>query len=260
MRGTWREGEDSLPCRSRVEVPSEPAPDSTGGNAPSGAGGLRIRWWRQVLLGAMVIASAAGLGCAGGGRIDITPLDYRNIDPPAPAFSRINVERCYWWTDGAGQLWLALEHNFQPWFAPQLRFQFLASLALEKPPAGKARNYSIGARELRAVAHVGPVEVRFVSVTGIVAIYRQPHEGFRGSARILVTREVGQLLGGWSAPLGFLLLGDFEAVHDPEQGKAIAAATEAEGWTRPARAGPTSRPVQSSPAASQRVEPETPPL
>ncbi len=60
---------------------------------------------------------------------------------------------------------------------------------LERLPAGQARNYTAAKRELRAVARVGPTEMRFASLSGIAALYRESGGRMRGSMRLLVSRE-----------------------------------------------------------------------
>lgn len=181
---------------------------------------------------------AVGLaGCRGGGRVEFIALSYTAIDPPSPAVTRLELDGCYWWTDEQDQLWIAMERDFSPLLFPIARMTFRMSLALEKPPAGPARNYELGQRELRAVVRLGPVESRFTSRVGIVAIYRKSGARLRGSLRIEASREVYAVFG-WSRPSRMLMLGTFEAVRDEGRGRAIAEATEAQGWSREARAGP----------------------
>ncbi len=131
----------------------------------------------------------------------------------------------------------------KPWMLGLEHFVFQLSLSLEKPPAGRARNYLVSRRELRAVARFGPAESRFVSISGIVALYRKPHDRLRGSFRLQVAQQAQKLLGlgGWSRPRRYLTLGTFTAVHDEERGRRIAAETESFGWDRKP---PASRPAR----------------
>jgi hypothetical protein len=178
------------------------------------------------------LLSAAG-GCAGSGRIEVASLNFNNVDPPGARFSVIKADRCYWWADEQGRVWIGLEREFQyPFLGPLGHFHFQLSLMLERLPAGRARNYTAAKRELRAVARVGPTEMRFASLSGIAALYRESGNRMRGSMRLLVSREVSRLLGGWSRPTRYLLLGTFIAVHDPVRGRRIAEATESSGWQR----------------------------
>jgi len=200
--------------------------------------GQRSKWQPLVLL----IALAAG-GCSGHGQIELSSLNYRAIDPPPPRAARLELDRGYWWTDADGQVWIALSGRRQLLCGPPLRFDM--SLVLEKLPAGPARNYQVGFRELRAMSRWGPTESRFTSVAGVVALYRRPQERLRGSFRLIVQRQYRQLLGGWSGPSSYLLQGTFEAVHDEKAGQAIAAQTEAYGWER--EPAPHSQPQSSGP-------------
>ena len=190
---------------------------------------ISAEWLLPVAAGWLCLA--AGCGGSGGGRVEVTALNYRAIDPPAPRFVRVEIERCYWWTDEAGQVWVAMERD-KPWLLGPERFVFQLSLSLEKLPAGRQRNYRVTKRELRAVARFGPAESRFVSLSGIVAIYHEPGDRLRGSFRLEVAREVLQLLGQWSRPSRYLMMGTFEAVRDEQRGRPIADQTEAFGWQR----------------------------
>lgn len=182
-------------------------------------------------------------GCRGGGQLQFADLNYAAIDPPSPRFQTIEIERCYWWTDDAGQVWIAMEHDraVLPGVEP---FVLRMSLVLEKLPAGRARNYLVQQRELRAVARLGPAEGRFVSLAGIVALYREPNERLRGSFRLEVSREISKLLGGWGRPSRNLMQGTFVAIPDTGRGREIATETELYGWDRePRQPPPATRPT-----------------
>lgn len=192
----------------------------------------------------VVVAGLLAGGC-GGGKVQLISLDYRSIDPPGVNPVEIVIDDCCWWTDDQDQLWVAMSAGRQTGLGGE-PLMFKLSLALPRLPAGEGRDYPVTDRTLRAVARVGPLEGRFSSVTGIVAIYRQPGQRLRGAMRALVTREVAQLLGGWSKPTRLLLLAQFEAVHDPVCGWPVVEASESQGWGRspPAATRPASGPAQ----------------
>lgn len=174
----------------------------------------------------------AGCG-AGGARLDFAALDYRTIDPPAAKFTTLRPDRCYWWQEEHGRVVVAMQH-----YGPSLLFGkagdflFQLSLDLEGLPAGRARDYVVERRELRALARLGPAQVRFTSLRGIVALYRERNNRLRGTFRLLVARDVSQILGGWGRASNVLILGEFTAVCDAERGRAIRDATESQGWDR----------------------------
>ncbi len=174
-------------------------------------------------------------GCTGSGQVHIAALDYQAIDPPAgapPRFVQIDLDRCFWWTDEHGKVWVALGRDQPLLLAPEWRFKFQLSLALDQPPAGRARDYAVSKRELRAMVRAGPTQARYSSVRGIVALYREPNEQLRGSFRLEVAREVQQMLGGWGRPGRYLMMGTFRAVRDETRGRAIAEQTETPGRER----------------------------
>lgn len=199
-------------------------------------------------------------GCQGSGHIDVAALNYNAIDPPAPRISRLNLQRCYWWTDDEGRVWIAMERD-QPLVIRPEHFVFQLSLVLDKLPAGRARDYHISRHELRGVARLGPAESRLVSIAGIMALYREPGDRLRGSLRLLVARHGRELLGNWGPASRYLLLGSFEAVHDEQRGRRIAEATEASGWGRqpPSETQPASRPTSTTAPAPATPLGNTPP-
>ncbi len=210
-------------------------------------------------LGALPLAAllCGLLGCSGNAQLEMAALDFQMIDPPAPRVTRVDLDRCFWWTDDDGFVWISIERAMRPFFGAfgEVLLQF--SFSLDRPPAGKARNYIVSDRELRGLVRLGPAESRFVSVNGIVAAYREPGQRLRGSFRLEATRQTSRVLGGWGLPARFLLMGSFNAIHDAARGRAVAAATEESGWERDPRPVPrgakpraTTRPAASQPATA----------
>lgn len=192
-------------------------------------------------------------GCQGSGQVQITALNFQAIDPPAgppPRFWQLDLDRCYWWTDEAGHVWVALERDQRSLVLGEMgHMRFQLSLALGEPPAGRARDYRVSRREMRVAARFGPAQSRWTSLSGIVALYREPQDRLRGSFRLDVAREVQQMLGGWGRPTRYLMMGTFMAAHDEAAGRRIAADTESLGLERePPASQPVSRPA-SRPAA-----------
>jgi hypothetical protein len=212
------------------------------------------------------VAGLCGVAGCGGGRIELASLNFRAIDPPAappPRFGRIDLDCCYWWTDDEGQLWIAMQREQTPFFNPKLRFEFQLSLRLKKLPAGAALDYQIGRQELRGRLRMGPLESRFTSTIGIVALYREPNDRLRGSLRLQAARVTTRWLGGWGRPARYLMLGSFVAVHDEQRGHAIAQATESQGWGRDTavvppvdspRSQPSSKPAGAAITAEMKPE------
>lgn len=185
---------------------------------------------------------AAVVGCAAPGRIQLTSLNFREIDPPAPAFSTVELDYCGWWTDDDGKLWIAMERVQRVPLVPDA-LVFRMSLALDDPPAGAARNYSVSRKELRAFARFGPAQSRFMSLAGIAALYREPNARFRGSMRLDVAQQTQQLLGQWSGAQRQLMLIEFVAQPDDGRGRRIAEESEAVGLPRrPAATAPSTAP------------------
>ena len=204
---------------------------------------------KQVWLGGVLTGLYACSGCHRAGQVEIASLNYVAIDPPAPRVARVGLDHCYWWTDEQGRVRIAMERD-QPWVlgpAHVEHFVFQLSLTLEKPPAGKSRNYLLSKRQMNGAARFGPAHSRFVSAAGIVALYREPGDRMRGSFRIRVARQGLQLLGGWSPVSRHLMSGTFIAKHDEERGQQIATQVAEDGWRSPNEQPPQST-TQPTPA------------
>ncbi len=198
---------------------------------------LRAPWRLVLLAGAVALA-----GCQSPGYVQLASLNFNSIDPPPPKVTRLPIEHCYWWQDDEGQVWVALEHD-RPWGWLPEHLVFQLSLVLEGPPAGRAREYRVTKRELRGVARFGPAQARFVSMTGIVALYREDGDQMRGSFRLQVARRGQQIFGNWGPATRYLMTGEFTAAPNESEGRRIADATEAHGWER----APTTQPEGGTP-------------
>ena len=191
---------------------------------------------------ALLVLLPIHTGCRGGGRLELASLSFKSVDPPAPRVTAVKLRECYWWTDDADQVWIAVQSRWSPWFNPKFRLELQMSLVLEKLPAGAARNYELRQRALCGRIRFGPWESRLVSQVGIAAAYRESGNRLHCSMRVQATRVTSQLLGSWGQPVPYLVLGDFTAVPDEQRGRAIALLTESGGWDRK----PTSRPADDS--------------
>ena len=180
-----------------------------------------------------VIATLVSLaGCNGRGHIQFASLSFQSIDPPNAKVAQLEASECYWWTDGEGRAWVAMQRVIVPPFQPQLRVHMELSLAVDQLPRGRARNYRLDRESLRARIRIGPWETRFTSQTGIAAVYRGHGNHLRGSVRMRAQRVTSQLLAGWGRPSGYLMLVTFDAVPGEAQGTRIVESTESAGWER----------------------------
>lgn len=181
----------------------------------------------------VLLLSAVSLGCSGRADLEFTSLNFRSIDPPPP-HTRSRIDHCYWWLDEQDRVRIAMERRVGSILGEDFAFQFQLSLVLEKLPAGRARNYTVGKNELRALARAGPFESRFSSTAGIVALYRRSGDRLHGSLRLQVARQsVNPLLGNLTRPTRYLITGTLDAIHDERRGKAIIDTMEKSGFVEP---------------------------
>lgn len=211
----------------------------------SGASDRRRALLRTGLLCGLMILTAA-TGCRGGGNVEFVSLDVRSVDPPPPKGSRFPIDRCTWWKDEQGRVWIAMERVLYALLGEKYRLELRISLRLDKLPSGKAKNYTLRTEELRGMAHLGPAESRFMSTNGTLALYRDGGNRFRGSFRAEVGRYTRELLTGWSKPAKYLLLGEFVAVQDDGRGGKIVDSTESDGFERDDDPAPSARGVPTT--------------
>ncbi len=222
--------------RGLAEVLAQRGEERRKSERRSSKRGVRCRFPVAVGLLCMLCVT----GCRGGGDVQLISLDFRSIDPPAPRVFELSFDRCVWWSDANGRLWLAMSRDMQSILGPLGRVQFEMSIRLEKPPSGKARNYSLAADEVRARIRTALSETRLTSISGILAVYRESGDALRGSFRFQANRHTLQILGGWSRGARFLFLGRFHAAPDAGEAAAIVESTEGPGFER---GEPTSAPA-----------------
>lgn len=152
-------------------------------------------------------------GCAGNGRIDRAALNYREIDEGGAQFTRIHADRCAWWADASGRVWIAMDAAPATWWAPA-RQAFAFALAVEKlSPQGKGE-YLVSRRELQAAMRLSGRAERCTAVAGVVSIQRADGDRLTGAFRLEVVEQSPNRLSGWGRGERQLLVGEFDAVRD----------------------------------------------
>ncbi len=193
------------------------------------------------LAGRMAACSLALLvGCTGSGRVQVTSLSARFIDPPPAKINHFEPNRCWWWLDEHGRLCLAMEQDRPSLLGNVGSSTFRMSLVLQDPPAGPGRNYPGDAQTMRASYHRGGSSHRFQSYRGIVAVRARPNHIYEGTFRLWAMHRGSGLLAGWGAAAPYLFLGRFQAVRNQQAGRDILIETEYGIW---ARRRPASQPA-----------------
>jgi hypothetical protein len=185
-------------------------------------------------------AVAAGLalvalplfGCRGHASIHTIKLGTKKIKATGPLVARIEPDECYWWVDDDGQLCIAMrDSGWSLSGKPHKRIELL-SLVLPGTPAGTGRDYHVNRRALRARRDAGYTHTRTASLRGIVGVWDYGRGRLKGRFRITALRQSYWVVMGWRADARVLILGEFEAIHDPTRGGAILARTEEDGMAR----------------------------
>ncbi len=192
----------------------------------------------------LVLAAALTAGCSGNAQLQFVSTSLTAIDPPPPIVYRYDPQQCFSWVEDSGAFTIAMRFdNISP-FSGLGKLTLQMSYVLESPPAGTARDYAVGPREVRGCFDAPIGRNRFLSQRGIISVIKTKN-GFKGSFRVTLQHypaaSVLNLLP--QRPGTYLLFGTFESVNDPVRCKQIRDVTEADGWTRPTRDPvPTSQP------------------
>ncbi len=206
----------------------------------------QLRLAKAVTLCVVAMAVGAMAGCTGSADIRFVSLHPKEIDPPETEVRQYQAQECYWWTDDAGDLHLAMKCARHDLLLGKLgRVDLDVSLTLGKPPAGRARNYDATAGKARALFFTPLQSVRLNSVTGIISVVMDDDGTMHGSFRIWMnTRAELQVLAFLPHNPGpMLCFGTYRAVEDAQRGAAIRAACESVNNRQPPL--PTSAPATS---------------
>jgi len=212
----------------------------------------------------LLLGVAAISGCTGHGTVYGVPFMRRDFPPTEPPAQVVQAGEAYYWIDGQKRLNVALRRHVPSLLGKAFEYDWLMSLVLEDLPAGSEKLYYLGMDSVRQLASYGGAHQRSTSLTGIAVIHAPSRWELRGRFHATVRQQQFTVLTGWAPDLGrapmIVQAGTFEAVHDPESGKAIRDRTEADGFARGIHGGVTTRPlyifypVQTQPA-SQPAKP-----
>ncbi len=204
---------------------------------------------------AFLIAISFSVGCTGSAAINYVALDMKEIDPPPAEAMRFDADECYWWIDeDTNELCVSMRCVQQKfWLGKYGRTEMLTSWVLGDPPAGSGRNYKIGPRETLTVFHTVLQSTLVGSYAGIVGLLMDDDNNIHGSFRIWTKPRAHQVTLSLLPhdKTSYLCFGTFEAVRNPERGKAIRNAVERFGGVRAPR-------LRTPPSATQPAGPPVP--
>lgn len=173
-------------------------------------------------------------GCAGSGEVNLVSLEANAIDPPGPTVYRYDAQECYWWTSETHELDIALHCERGTFLGLAGTASLELSFVLPNEPAGTAKDYRIGRREIRGAFNFGLENHRFSSYQGIVGVVSK-NKTLEGSYRLWLLHQPGSGLFNLfpRQPGQLLVFGRFTAKPDDKGlGRQILANTESGGWER----------------------------
>lgn len=193
---------------------------------------LARRHLRWAILAVPPVCAATGAGCSGSAWLSVVPLSLKTVGDNHPLEIRYTPDRCYYWIDQDDRLCIAMAFDNITLFGVRGRQSVAVSMVLDEMPAGPGRSYRATRYTLRMIAHVVPNHWRWASLAGTVSVWRQGANGFRGRFRVFAKQQNFHVALGWYGNQRAVMIGEFEAVHNPEAGRRILESTEADGMER----------------------------
>jgi hypothetical protein len=181
---------------------------------------------------AAILFTLALCGCAGRATVHVTSLDTKKITATGPLVVRASPDECYFWVNERHELCVAMRSANASLAGKRFEREFALSLVLDGPPAGSARQYSVGRRAMRARARAGFSHTRSASLSGVVLIMDYGADKLRGRFRLIAKQQTYSVLTGWKGDHRVLFVGEFDAVSNRSAGEKILARSEAEGMGR----------------------------
>ncbi len=182
--------------------------------APSSA--AHIPAW----LGCILVTIAVS-GCTGHARLTLIPLNSSTLTPRSQLEYTVSPQECYWWVDEQDRLCLAMcYHNFSI-LGDLTRDAFELSFVFTDPPPEDEKVYVARRDVARALWHRSAWHLRLRAQTGNVAVERRSEEILTGRLRLRCSSEEFWILTGWQRKSPVLIQGQFTAVRNAEQGRAL---------------------------------------
>jgi len=168
-----------------------------------------------------LLAIVAASGCTGHARLTLIPLHSSTLTPRSPLEYTVSPQECYWWVDEEDRLCLVMGyHNFSV-LGDLTRDAFELSFVFKDPPPEDEKVYVARRDVARALWHRSAWHLRLRARTGNVAIERRSDDVLAGRLRLTCSSEEFWILTGWQRKSPVLIQGQFTAVRNAEQGRAL---------------------------------------
>ncbi len=168
-----------------------------------------------------ILATVAASGCTGHARLSLIPLNSSTLTPTSRLEYTVSPQECYWWVDEEDRLCLAMcYHNFSI-LGDLTRDAFELSFVFKDPPPEEEKVYVARRDVARALWHRSAWHLRLRARTGNVAIERRSEEILAGRLRLTCSSEEFWILTGWQRKTPVLIQGQFTAVRNAKQGRAL---------------------------------------
>ncbi|MHC4093098.1 MAG: hypothetical protein ACYSVY_22975 [Planctomycetota bacterium] len=183
---------------------------------------------------ALAAATFLAAGCSGSAHLYVIPAEHKRIDMRGPLVVRYDVPHCYYWVNQRQELCAAFSYENVAPEGTARRRSFDLSLVLGPLPAGRARNYAVDRRTMRAILHEGAEHRRFASLYGIVGVwFDERHRVLRGRFSIWANQQDYKVWRDWAGDRRVILRGEFTALPDGGRGTESLDRTEVGALKRP---------------------------
>ena len=198
----------------------------------------RVRFCCLLLIGLV--------GCTGSGSVVMVPVARSDFGPQEPLVQTVPIGEAYYQVDQQGELTVGLRCHQASLWGRILDFHWQMSIVLDGLPAGSQKLYRAGPYSVRVVQSYGGDHRRGQSLSGVAVVYAPARGRLKGRLHVTMRLQQFSPLTGWApalyrAPL-IIVVGEFEAIDQPQRAGQIRARTEPEGLERQ-RQGPATRPA-----------------
>lgn len=212
----------------------------------------------RIALASTVAAALAGTGCARRTTVQIVPLGTQQINTTGPLITELTPHECYYWTNDAGGLCIAIRGHKRSLLDRRLNQEFVLSFVFDGVPAAAARDYRFNRRTARCRTAAAIYHSRSASLNGIATVWSYGKPTLRGRFRFYAKIQTYNLLAGWRDDGSVLFTGEFAAIANRRRGEAILADTEGPGMERSAvpdrdtRIQPRKKPAEPAVVAPEK--------
>ncbi len=186
----------------------------------------------RIVIIIFVLSVTALIGCTAPASVHIVSIGGKRLTATSPLVVKVSPDECYFWLSDDDELCIAMRGASGSIFGKQHEREFILSMILDGPPAGRGRHFPLNRYSVRMKGRDGFVYTRAASLAGEAIVWDYDTGRLRGRFRTIAKHQTYSILTGWRGDARVVIVGEFSPRRDARAGKAILARTEEEGMER----------------------------